>query len=173
MISTMPMPLHPFQQIVDSINNSGVQESDAYEVSKFADQIMARFAFDDTPSSRRVFVRDDLPYVLKIDEEAPNSNWLQNHKELDFYRKIKAQYPQYLSRVPQIYWVSKDTRFMFVEKIPFSCDEGYDLPHIQASSFYQVCRDLRVDVLELSKMCSWRFRDKVDDNSFVLVDAGC
>jgi len=164
---------HPFQQIVDNINNSGVQEQNAYEVAKFANQIMTRFSFEDTPSSRRVFVRDDLPYVLKIDEVKANSEWLQNRNEFKFYRKIKAQYPQYLMRVPKVYWISKDTRFMLVEKIPFSCDEDYDLPRIRASTFYEVCLDLGVDGWELCRDCSWRFRDKNDGNSFVLVDAGC
>lgn len=165
--------LHPFQQIVNEINNSGIQEKGAYDIAKFANQIMTRFSFEDKFSSRRVFVRDDLPYVLKIDEGFPNSPWLQNRKELSFYGKIKAHYPQYIMRVPKVYWISKDTRFMFVEKITFSCDEGYDLPNIQASSFYRVCLGLGLDEWGLSKNCSWRFRDKNDDNSFVLVDAGC
>lgn len=163
----------PFQLIVDSINNSGIQsEKSGWQVAKFASQIMTRFSFEDTCSSRRVFIRDDLPYVLKVDEEATNSRWLQNRNELAFYRKLKTQYPQYLSYVPQIYWISKDTRFMLVEKIPFSCDDDYDLPRIKASLFYRVCLRLGVDEYELSKDCSWRFRDRAGDNSFVLVDAG-
>ncbi len=162
----------PFQLIINEINNSGVQEeTSGWSIAKFANQTMRRFSFDDLCSSRRVFVRDDLPYVLKVDEEPLNSRWIQNRNEFAFYKKIQTLYPQHLKQVPKIYWISRDYRFMLVEKIPFYCDE-YDLPHIQSSTFYRLCLNLGIDDWELSKDCSWRFRKKDDDNSFALVDAG-
>ena len=164
---------HTYQKVVNYLVNSPAPPDDS--IYDYANKMRESFGFETNNSSRKVYFLEEYPFVLKVDNEALGSKWLQNKNELALYRQVQNEAPQFLRLLPKIYWVSSCTRFMLVEKIPYEVMEE-DINSLLRTTFVSefiswLNDNTNQDLYEVKKESSWR---KVTSTSgYKLVDAGC
>jgi hypothetical protein len=165
--------MNPYQTVIsETLNRKLHQQRDDKPVIDFADYLAAKFEFDSNMSSREVLVREDLPYVVKIDLDSIYDGYSQNHNEWKIHQQIKTEAPQFAKLLPKIYWLSPCKRIMLVQKIPFEVcgSEMSRVQRLHGDFLDWLEHKTKLDMSEVEdKDCSWR---KDANCNYFLVDAG-